>query len=135
MTVRDVQGHFLIQIPAVPLLWRLKREATLISFFHICPGGNRESALVFSLQNDYESVCACYICLTLPQEARSLKGRPLRVIAKKRQPWNRTYTKLPPPIFLLPLTNEDIIVDLSPSSTSISPFLHPSFQPHVFNAD
>lgn len=131
MTVRDIQGHFRIQIPAVPLLWSLERAATLISFFHICPGGNRESAMVFSLQNDYESVCACYICLTLPRETRCLKGRPLSVIAKKRQAWNGTYTKLPPPIFLQHLTNEDIIVDLSPSSASIHPFLHPSFQPHA----
>ncbi len=102
MTVWDVQGHFLIQIPAVPLLWRLKRKQHLSHFSTFVLEETGNQALVFSLQNDYESVCACYICLTLPQEARSLKGRPLRVIAKKRQRWNRTYTKLPPPIFLLP---------------------------------
>lgn len=62
MTVWDVQGHFLIQIPAVPLLWRLKRKATLISFFHICPGGNRESGTgIFS--SKWLRMCVCLLHL------------------------------------------------------------------------
>ncbi len=118
-------GPFLIQILQFPPVAPEERSNTYLIFPHFGPGGETGNQhWYFHLQNDYESVCACYICLTLPQEARSFERKTLRVITKKRQPWNRTH-QLPPPIFLLPLTNEDIIVDLSPSSNSISPFSIP----------
>lgn len=73
--------------------WRGK--ATLISFFHICPGGNGISAGIFSWKWLRKCVCRLHLPYIASGGTRLERKTPKGYCQKRG-----TYTKLPPPIFL-----------------------------------